>query len=311
MILCCGEALIDMLPAETADGTPAMVPHSGGSVFNTAIALGRLGVDVGIFTGLSTDFLGRQLDADLRASHVRTTMARHVDRPTPLAFVKLVNGQAEYSFYDENSAVRMLAPADTPQIDDSISALYFSGISLCKAPVADTLRDLCGAASASKPVMIDPNIRPGFVDDIDAYRARLAQMMAHASIVKVSDEDLDWIDTRDAPLHDKAQRLLSRGASIVVVTRGKEGASAYTRSGHSVTVAAPQVEVVDTVGAGDTFNAGLLTKLTELRQMTQTGLNQIAAAHLQEALSFGAKIAAINVSRAGANPPWRQEIAAA
>lgn len=309
MILCCGEALIDMLPAQTAQGQPAMAPHCGGAVFNTAIALGRLGTKVSIFTGLSTDFLGRQLDDALRASHVRTDLALHVDRPTPLAFVRLTDGQAEYSFYNENSAVQMLTPGDAPQIDDEIRALYFSGISLCNAPVADTMQALCVRAAAHKPVMIDPNIRPSFVADIPAYRTRLANMIAHADIVKMSDEDLAWLDPSDTSVDQKAQDILAQGCSLFVITRGSEGAIAYTKSGETVTIQAPKVTVIDTVGAGDTFNAGLMAKLTELGVMTKPALAQIGADQITQALTFAAQIAAISVTRAGANPPWRHDLA--
>ena len=137
MILCCGEALIDMIPVSTVDGREGFVPHPGGSVFNTAIALGRLDASVGLLTGLSTDLFGQQLRTALEHSHVSTAHLIMSDRPTTLAFVKLVNGQASYQFYDENSAGRMLRPEEMPELPEKVSTLFFGGISLACEPCAD------------------------------------------------------------------------------------------------------------------------------------------------------------------------------
>ena len=121
MILCCGEALIDMIPAPTARGQQGFVPHPGGAVFNTAIALGRLGVRTGLLTGLSTDIFGQQLTEALTTSHVDASLAIRSDRPTTLAFVRLVDGHASYSFYDEYSAGRMLTPDDMPVLPADVT----------------------------------------------------------------------------------------------------------------------------------------------------------------------------------------------
>ncbi|MHA3915640.1 carbohydrate kinase family protein [Halovulum sp. GXIMD14793] len=308
MILCCGEALIDMIPMQSVEGEPGFTPHSGGSVFNTAIALGRLEGQVGMFTGLSSDFLGRQLDAALRVSHVDTRFAVVSDRPTPLAFVQLSAGQASYTFYDDNSTVRMLGQSDLPDLTDEITALYFGGISLCQNPVGDALRSLCEMAAKNRVIVLDPNVRPNFVEDVDTYRTRLLAMISRADIVKVSDEDLNWIYPGTQSLEEKADALLSAGASVVILTRGHLGATAKTLSGQTAFAPVPKVAVVDTVGAGDTFNAGFIAKLQELGLLSKEALQNIQSASLEEALSFAARVAAINVSRAGANPPWLNEV---
>lgn len=124
MILCCGEALIDMIPAPTTTGRNGFVPHSGGSVFNTAIALGRLGVKTGILTGLSSDMFGQQLVEALYASQVDTSLVATSDRPTTLAFVKLVDGHATYAFFDENSAGRMLGPENIPKLPAEVTSRF-------------------------------------------------------------------------------------------------------------------------------------------------------------------------------------------
>lgn len=308
MILCCGEALVDMIPAPTRAGPDGFVPHCGGAVFNTAVALGRLGVQTGMLTGLSRDMFGQLLADGLRASHVDATHAITSDRPTTLAFVRLLDGHATYDFYDENSAGRMLTPVDMPTLPDEITALYFGGISLACEPGADAYAVLLGREGGKRAVMIDPNIRPGFIRDINRYRDRLDRMIAGSDIVKVSDEDLNWIIPAPLSLREKVGTLLDKGPSLVILTRGGEGATGFLADGQDVQVPALRTRITDTVGAGDTFNAGVLAKLSELGQLHKPGLAGLTTDVLRESLVHGARVAAITVSRAGANPPWAGEL---
>ena len=308
MILCCGEALIDMIPTPTTAGPDGFVPHAGGAVFNTAIALGRLGAQVGMLSGLSSDMFGRQLVDGLKASHVDVSHLVVSDRPTTLAFVRLVGGHATYDFYDENSAGRMITPGDMPALSAEVSALYFGGISLACEPGADAYADLLARNAEGRAVMIDPNIRPGFIKDIERYRQRLDRMLALSDIVKVSDEDLNWINPAPLSLRDKVTELLAKGPSVVILTRGGEGAMGYLANGEEVQVPAVKAEIVDTVGAGDTFNAGVLAKMSELGQLHKSALATLSPEVLTEALAYGARVAAVTVSRAGANAPWVEEI---
>lgn len=308
MILCCGEALIDMIPTPTTAGPDGFVPHAGGAVFNTAIALGRLGAQVGMLSGLSSDMFGRQLVDGLKASHVDVSHLVLSDRPTTLAFVRLVGGHATYDFYDENSAGRMITPEDMPTLSSEVSALYFGGISLACEPGADAYADLLARNAEGRAVMIDPNIRPGFIKDIERYRQRLDRMLALSDIVKVSDEDLNWINPEPLSLRDKVTELLEKGPSVVILTRGGEGATGYLANGEEVQVPAVKAEIVDTVGAGDTFNAGVLAKMSELGQLHKSALATLSPEVLTEALAYGARVAAVTVSRAGANAPWVEEI---
>lgn len=310
MLLCCGEALIDMIPTPTTNNQMGFVPHSGGAIFNTAIALGRLGVSAGMLTGMSSDMFGQQLTADLQASKVDTSLLITSDRPTTLAFVKLVGGHASYSFFDENSAGRMLDPSDLPSLPESVSAMYFGGISLACEPGADSYAALLENAASSRVVMLDPNIRASFITAPVIYRKRLDRMIAHADIVKVSDEDLEWIYPDAGSLEDKVARLRAAGPSLVVLTRGSEGAVGFFgAAGQRVDVPVRRVEVADTVGAGDTFNAGVLARLSQLGLLNKSALAEITPEAVRDALAYGAKVAAITVSRAGANPPWKHEIA--
>lgn len=309
MILCCGEALIDMIPSATESGQDGFVPHAGGAVYNTAIALGRLGAPSGLLTGVSTDLFGQQLMDGLRASHVDPAHLILSDRPTTLAFVRLTDGHAKYEFYDENTAGRMITPSDLPQLSDAVSVLYFGGISLACEPCADTYAALCTGAAGDRAVMVDPNIRPGFIRDADRFRARMTAILQRADIVKVSDEDLDWLFPGDQTVDQKAVALQAVGPSVVILTRGGEGATAFLTAGENVTVPAQKATVVDTVGAGDTFNAGVLARLWQLGALTRPALESLDAETAHSALTYGARVAAVTVSRAGANPPWAHELA--
>lgn len=307
MILCCGEALIDMIPTPTKNGPDGFVPHSGGAVFNTAIALGRLGISTGMLTGLSNDMFGTQLQNSLHASNVDTTNIVTSDRQTTMAFVTLKNGHASYLFYDENSAGRMLKPTDLPELDSSVKAMFFGGISLACEPGADAYAALAMKNASNRLVMMDPNIRIGFIEDETKYRTRLSNMIGVADIIKVSDEDLDWLSPDPNTHAEKAALLMQSGPSVVIVTKGADGATAYTRN-FEVSTKSDRVEVVDTVGAGDTFNAGFLAKLAKLDLLDKTAIADITEKQLEAALQLGAKTAAITVSRAGANPPWAHEL---
>lgn len=308
MILCCGEALIDMIPAKTSDDRDCFVPHPGGAVFNTAVALGRVNAPVGMLTGLSTDLFGQQLYTALSDNHVGTPCVVRSSRPTTLAFLKIVEGQASYSFFDENSAGRMLCTTELPALPDDVCALYFGGISLACEPGAETYASLCIQQSETRPVMLDLNIRPSFIRDEAVYRNRLERMMRSADIIKVSDDDLKWLTGSADDLEKNASDLLRFGSRLVILTRGNKGATAWSQSGQSVSVEAPSATVVDTVGAGDTFNAGFLAKLHALDALSKTAIASLSDTVIARAMQYGARAAAVTVSRSGANPPWAHEL---
>ncbi|TPO12376.1 carbohydrate kinase [Mesorhizobium sp. B1-1-5] len=307
MILCCGEALIDMLPRTTTQGEAAFAPYVGGAVFNSAIALGRLGAPAGFFSGLSSDLFGGQFREALGASKVSSTYAHTSPRPTTLAFVRLTNGQATYTFYDENTAGRMLTIEDLPKLGSEIEAMLFGAISLISEPAGSAYEEFMRREHESRVMMLDPNIRPNFIPDKAKHLRRIRQMMAMADIVKLSDEDLKWFD--EAGSHeDVVRNWLERGPKLIVVTHGSEGAVGYSKA-HKVTVMPQKVKVIDTVGAGDTFNAGILASLHEQGLLTKAAIGDLPEDAIRKALELGAKAAAVTVSRAGANPPWRHEIA--
>jgi fructokinase len=307
MILSCGEALIDMLPRESTAGEACFAPYAGGAVFNTAIALGRLGAPSAFFSGVSTDMLGEILADTLTASKVDTQYLARSDRPTTVAFVKLVNGQATYAFYDENTAGRMLSTDQLPNLPADVDALFFGGISLVNDPAASTYEALQAREAPARVTMIDPNIRPGFIAGKEAeYRARIERMIAAADIVKLSDEDLHWL-MGAGDVSALARSIVAKGPKVVFITEGAAGARAVTATQDRF-VAATKVTVADTVGAGDTFNAGVLAALHEAGALTKGALAALPDAVLDTALTLGTRAAAVTVSRAGANPPWRHEL---
>lgn len=306
MILCCGEALIDMLPRTTTLGEAGYAPYAGGAIFNTAIALGRLGIETSFFTGLSDDMLGDVLRDALTASNVDFSPCAISSRPTTVAFVKLVNGSATYAFYDENTAGRMITRDDLPVLGDDCEAMHFGAISLIPDPCGDAFETLLKRESAKRVISLDPNIRPGFIKDKEAHMARIKRMAAQSDIVKFSDEDLEWFG-----MHGDQATLatywLNAGAKLVVITKGADGADGYTKD-FMVSVPGEKAEVVDTVGAGDTFDAGILASLKMQNLLTKSKVASLSQIAVREVLALGAKAAAVTVSRAGANPPWAKEI---
>ena len=308
MIVCCGEALVDMIPMVDPKGGQSLKPHAGGAVFNTAIALGRLGVQSNFLSGISTDLFGKMLLNELHKSNVVTDLVIRADRPTTLAFVELKNGQARYVIYDENTAGRMLNSEDLPAIPEAAKAMYFGGISLINEPAADFYLALALSEPKRCVIVADPNIRANYIADEMRYRKRLDQLIACVDILKVSDEDLDWIIPGPQAQIVKANVLRARGPKVVVLTRGSDGACALYGDDLMVEVPVQKVKVADTVGAGDTFNAGFLANLSQNGFLDRRHLHEIGESELIRALEYGARVAAITVSRLGADPPWEHEI---
>ena len=307
MILCCGEALIDMLPKPLADGGEGFQPVVGGAVFNTAIALGRLGARVGFFGGVSTDLFGQKILAALQQSQVDTEYTMQLSQSSTLAFVHFVDAQAEYSFIDENSAMRGLRSDMLPELSHDVTALHFGGISLISEPCGTAYEALMRREADRRMISFDPNIRTGFIAEHDVHRSRVQRMLALSDLVKVSDEDLAWI-APGIPQEQAIRDILAAGVSVVVLTKGAHGAVAWTED-FEVHAEVESVKVVDTIGAGDSFNAGFLSFL-ERWDCLDKNLRWLSAETLYEAMTFAHAVAAMTVSRTGANSPWKDEVIA-
>lgn len=306
MIVCCGEALCDFLE-DASGGRNIFEARPGGSIFNVAIALGRLNVPVGFFGGLSTDVLGDLLTRELRASGVSLTHVRRCNRPSTIAIVVLDRGKARYVFQDQNSAGRMLTAGDLPRLSERVSALHLGSFSLAVEPCGTAFEKLVHREEARRVISIDPNIRPAMVENRRSYLARLKRLMAVADIVKMSDEDLDWM-TGGEDHAIAAGRLMRGGAKIVIVTHGARGATAFTRR-FAISVPAVKVRVADTVGAGDSFSAGFLAAMRTNKHLTKRRLADIGEIELRQALGFASRVAALTCARRGADPPRLADIA--
>ncbi len=309
MIISCGEALIDFLPRRGADGATVYQPFPGGSPFNVAIALGRLSVAAGFFGGLSTDFFGTMLSDALATSGVDAEFAEVSERPSTLAFADLAGGEARYAFFDEGSAGRMLTDDDLPAFPKTVTALHFGSFSLAEEPCGSALETLMQREQRDCVISLDPNIRPSLIKNRDGYVARLNRMAVMSDIVRLSEDDLAWL-APDVPFAEIANRWLAHGTKVMVLTKGAAGAEALTKNGVSTSVPAITGDVVDTVGAGDTFTAAVLARLDQKTLLTKDGIAGLDEAAFADVLAFAARAAAITVSRAGADPPWLSEMSA-
>jgi len=307
MIICAGEAIIDMLPRELAEGGEGFLPMPGGASLNSALAMARLGQDVSLLCPLSTDMFGDQLTSSAAVAGVDFSLSPWVDRPTTLAFVKLTNGSASYQFFDENSALRSFSQDELPEIPAATSAVHFGGIALAVEPCGSTYEEFARRAIGHSVISFDPNIRPHFISDIATYRSRLDRMFDLADIIKISEEDLDWYDPNTS-LEAFASHRITQGASLIVTTLGEGGSVAYTLD-ETITATTAKVDVVDTIGAGDTFIAGLLASLSSQGNLFPDRIGKLSSNDVLAALTLANTAAAISVTRAGANPPTRAEVA--
>ena len=307
MIVHTGEALIDFIPTAASDGSEAFRPSPGGSPYNSSIAAARLGVPVTFLGKLSRDFFGDQLLARLENNGVATDLVLRSEAPSTLAFVKKnAAGEARYAFFADGAADRNLLPEDVPSFDAGVQAIVFGSISVIPDPVGSTVLDLVEREAKARVVSFDPNIRDGLASDPEDYRKRVARGIAASSIVKVSDEDLEWI-TGNSDLEAGAAALRAQGPLLVVVTAGAEGALA-THEGGSVRIDSVPTTVSDTIGAGDSFHAAQLSWLYRAQLLSQDGIRSLTADQVRSMLQFAATVASRTCSRAGADPPYISEL---
>lgn len=310
-VVVAGEALVDLVPEP--DGR--LRPLAGGSPFNVAVGLGRLGAPTGLLGALSADGFGDLLAERLAAADVVPLPAGRTPRPTTLAMVHLDDeGRASYSFYLEGTSATGLGPDDvsaaTAEVPASASAalhVSLGAVTLTAPGTGRLLADLLADAGARPLVSLDPNVRPAVMGDIEGERRAIATAVAAVDVVKVSDEDLLALHPDRDPLAVAGEWARS-GPALVVVTRGPEGATALRAEAGTLTVAGVPVDVVDTVGAGDAFTAGLLAALDEHGLLTRDALRDADTTALRSVLSFAARVAAVTCTRHGADPPTRDEL---
>jgi fructokinase len=301
-----GEALIDF----TSTGPLAFQGHEGGAVLNSAIACARLGQPTAFITQLSEDLFGEQLLAYMQANGVDTRHVLRSKAPSTLAFVERTPRTNRYAFYMQGTADVLWAPATLPELPESCRFLHFGSISLLQDPAGSRITQLVEASQGRRVIVFDPNMRPSLLKDIDDYRRRYARWLRSTDVLKLSDEDAALLSP-GLSLAQAAASYLQGGPRAVVITSGGDGATLY-RPGHApMAVRPPPITVADTIGAGDTFTAGLSVSLLEhgVEQPSQiAGLDDRTWA---EVLQFAATAAALNCTREGADPPTRDELRAA
>ncbi len=308
MIVSCGEALIDFVPATTPAGEAAYVPRPGGSPFNVALTVGRLGVAAGFLGSVSTDFFGARLVAALEASGVATPYIVRLDRPSTLAFVDLVSTEPQYTFYDREAAMRFWSLEQPLAEDVTVLHLGFGALLPIDEPVASNFIKLFEQNKGRRLLSLDPNVRENVIfGREEAYRTRLATLLGLADLIKISAADLAWLDPQRSP-ETAAAAWLAAGAALVVVTAGADGATAYVPGGARIRCPAQPITLVDTVGAGDSFTGGLLAGLELIGIRSPDRLADIDMEALEKVVAFATRVSAITCGRAGADPPWRDEV---
>jgi len=307
MIICAGESLIDMVSFR---GEAEYTPHVGGSNFNSSIALGRLGADSYYFGAISNDNYGELIENTLRHSNVKEDFIIKTNRPTTLAYADVIDGIAEYTFVDEHSAGRLLDTTSLKPFLDGVKkakALLVGGISLQAEPCGSSWQSFIEEVAGHLPIYFDANVRPDFIENKQAYLARFIELTHKVDILKISDEDYRYLfGAQD--INEVSKSWLDNGIKLVILTLGSEGSKVINGNGNKVFAESLKVDVVDTIAAGDTFNAGFLLNLDEQDLLDRDSLNTINNDQLTQALSFANKVASITVTRKGANPPWHEEL---
>lgn len=306
MILVCGEALFDLFADET-NGQLTLDARIGGSPFNVAVGLARLGTPAAFFGALSTDLFGERLRRALGAEGVDLSFALESDALTTLSVVGLdAAGSPAYGFYGKDAADRQVRINDLPQLPDSIDTVQIGSYTALVPPIGDSLLALAAREHGRRMIAYDPNVRPTVVPDPGAWRTRFADYLPHVDLLKISLEDLELMYPGQTP-QTLAETWLGQGPALVIVTRGADGATALTAR-HRVEIAGDPVALADTVGAGDTFQAAVLARLGETCGRSRSALERLGDTDMLDLLRFAARAAAITCSRRGADLPRRAEL---
>jgi fructokinase len=283
--------------------------YAAGSLFNVAMGLARLGQTTAFASKIADDYFGRFLRKHIEAEQIDTRfLALAPGKQSTLAFVAMENGSPIFNFYGEGAADTLLTLEDIPEtLFAETRILHFGSISLLRGTTPEAVLQTVERLQGKALLSLDLNIRPALVQDEPRYRTLLQRLIALADVVKLSDADLAWFRPH-LSVEQALGELLTQGPALAVITRGSQGVVAARMSGATVQIPNFLVKVVDTVGAGDSFCAGLLTQLAERGMVTREAVLEISEAALDEILRFATAVAALNCMQAGANPPQRAEV---
>jgi len=315
MILCAGEAVIDMILSPVSGFGEVFLPLPGGCAYNTSIAISRLGVPVSFMGRLSTSFFGEMQVKRLIENNVKDNLLIRSGQNTILAFIKVEKGsEPQYAFYDEGTVDRLFSPEELPpELPADTTCIVFGSISMAMEPIASTIESLIiKEAAKQKVIAFDPNIRPFLIKDRDAYIKRFEKWAAVSTIVKISLEDFDYIHPNPEP-QEALEKIIAMGTRLAIITLGPQGAIALLRrdDGNITKVNVPGFfipKLADTVGAGDTFHGALLAWLKQRDKMSPEKIANLCEKDLYDSLVFANKAAAIVCTRNGAEPPTLEEI---
>ncbi|MEN3791658.1 carbohydrate kinase [Fulvimarina sp. MAC3] len=310
MYLSCGDALFDLFGAKESEDIAAidLSGRVGGSPLNVALGIARLGHSAGFFTKISSDVFGKRLAGFMDQEKIDRRYSIPTDRHTTLAIVSLdVTGTAVYDFYIEGTADRSIEPTELPENLDDVVGIHLASYATVTEPTASALSTLAERESTTKFISYDPNIRLSIEPDVEVWREKVRQLVPHATLVKASEEDLEMLYPGRS-IEDVQADWLTMGPELVVITLGGKGAKAASRSGLQSFEESQRITVVDTVGAGDTFQAGLIVWLMENDRLSREGLAGCSEGELHAMLSFAMKAAAVTCSRQGADLPRRSDL---
>ena len=311
MILSCGESLIDLLVGKASGAGLASEAVPGGSPFNVAIGIARLGGKAGFLSKISDDFFGRYLVRTLVKAGVDQRLLLSSPRQTTLSVaVTRPDGEAQYSFYGHESADRSLLPSELPAtLPDDVSAIAIGSYTLAIDPTASAIEQLIEREHVRRVVSIDPNIRPTIIGEAKAWRPRFERLLARCHIVKASTEDLAYLYGDGVDAGAWAAHWLTAGPQLVIITRGDDGASVFFGSS-TYNVPVRKVDVIDTVGAGDSFHAAVLVSLEEQNLLRPGAIRLASRDALIRAIHFAIVASSVTCSRQGADLPTRADVEA-
>jgi fructokinase len=310
MIICAGESLIDMVSFAGEKGEVQYSPHVGGSILNSAIALGRLGADAYYCGAVSNDTFGGLIEDCLRDSKVQKGFIIKTNRPTTHAYADVTDGVAKYTFVDEHSAGRLIDENSLKPFVNKIKnakALLVGGISLQAEPSGTSWQWVIDQVAGGCVIYFDANIRPDFIEDKDKYLERFERLTRKVDIIKISEEDYSYL-YGEQDFAKLSSEWLEKGVKLIILTLGEKGAKVIFDGGREISVGVEPVKVIDTIAAGDSFNAGFLFDLDKQKMLDREKLTSIDTSTLQKTLTFANQVASFTVTQKGANPPWLDEL---